>query len=65
MRSATASSSARDRWVRVAIESHGAEGLVNRADMVDAYVVRNEGVGGSACVVAVRYADQKAVANAA
>ncbi len=51
--------------IRVAIESNGAEGLVRRGDMVDARVVRNEGVGGNACVIAVQYAEPQTVAVAA
>lgn len=51
--------------VEVHIEWEGAEGLVARGDMRSAEVIRNEGPGGSACVVAVKFDEPRPVAQAA
>lgn len=51
--------------ISVIIDYDGAEGLVGRSEMRDAQIVRNEGAGGAACVLAVRFEEPQPLARAA
>lgn len=51
--------------VEVYVEWEGAEGIVARSELLAAEVIRNEGTGGSACVVAVKFEEPHPVAQAA
>lgn len=51
--------------VQVLIDYDGAEGLVGRGQLRTAHVVRNEGAGGAACVVAVKFNELQPLSRAA
>ncbi len=51
--------------IEMHIEWEGAEGIVSRSEMLSAEVIRNEGTGGAACVIAVKFDEPHPLAQAA